>query len=207
MKDKPKWARRSNSANNFDLVVVNSQELDSGRLVQLLDRIQEETHRGLSLSGRANREFRRWVEHQDTPLKSDAYVLLSNWFCTNSGDRRSAVASRCEDLWDELFPCRPTRRLSSPEPGKNHAIVPSEFEPWWKSVLNAQGDDSADLGVIGAQPTPAMTVRSNVGAFDADHGLAPEQQSVRCLSIAEAKAALARTFGVTSDKVEITIRG
>jgi hypothetical protein len=207
MKGKLKWARRSNSTNNFDLVVINFQQLDSARLVHLLDRIQEETHRGLSLSGRANREFRRWAEHPDTPLKSDAYVLLSNWFCTNSGDRRSMVASRCEDLWDELFPCRPVRRLSSPEPGKNHAIVPTEFETWWRSLLNAQGDDAADLGVATA-PSPLATTRgSDLGNSDADDGLTPEQQSVRPLTLAEAKAALARTFGVSPDKVEITIRG
>jgi hypothetical protein len=207
MKGKLKWARRSNSTNNFDLVVINFQQLDSDRLVHLLDRIQEETHRGLSLSGRANREFRRWAEHPDTPLKSDAYVLLSNWFCTNSGDRRSMVASRCEDLWDELFPCRPVRRLSSPEPGKNHAIVPTEFETWWRSLLNAQGDDAADLPVATAPSALGVRRGSDLGNSDADDALTPEQQSVRPLTIAEAKAALARTFGVSPDKVEITIRG
>jgi len=208
MQGKLEWKRQSASANNFDLVLMRPEELDSERVLQLLDRIQEETHRGLSLSGRANREFRRWAEHPDTPLKSDAYVLLSNWFCTNSGDRRSMVASRCEDLWDELFPCRPVRRLSSPEPGKNHAIVPTEFETWWRSLLNAQGDDAADLPVAATAPSArAMTGGSYLGNVDADDGLTPGQQSVRPLTIAEAKAALARTFGVSPDKVEITIRG
>src|SRR5690349_4081018 len=97
MQNTPAWRRRSSSPNNFDLILVRPQELDSARVLHLLDQIGAETHRGLSLSGRANREFRRWAGQPETPLKSDAYVLLSNWFCTNSGDRRSMVANRCED--------------------------------------------------------------------------------------------------------------
>ena len=94
----------------------------------LLNAILRETHRGLTLSSRANREFRRWFDQPDTPLKSEAYVLLSNWFMTQSGDRHSTVATRCEELWDALFPCRPAERLSSPEAGRNHIVSPREFE-------------------------------------------------------------------------------
>src|SRR3954452_18994004 len=95
------WARQFNSANNFDLVLVSPNELNSKWVTELLDRIQSVTHRGLSLSARADKEFRRWCKHPDTPLKSEAYVLLSNWFLTQSGDRHSTVASHCEALWDE----------------------------------------------------------------------------------------------------------
>src|SRR5947208_16297047 len=133
------WRRRSSSPNNFDLVLTAPDQLDAARLLSLLDSIEAETHRGLSLSGRASRELRRWAANPDTPLKSEAYVLLSNWFTTNSGDRRSMVASRCEDLWAFLFLCRPARRLSSPEPNKNHTIVPAEFWSWWNNMLGAEG--------------------------------------------------------------------
>ena len=75
----------------------------------LLENIVKETHRGLSLTSRAIAEFRRFFDHPDTALKSYAYVLLSNWFLTDSGDRNSMVASRCEALWDELFPAAPWR--------------------------------------------------------------------------------------------------
>jgi hypothetical protein len=137
-----KWTRRfPNSANNFDLVTVTPQELDTKRLNMLLNRILEETHRGLTLSSRASTEFRRWFNHTDTPLKSEAYVLLSNWFMTQSGDRHSTVASRCEDLWDSLFPCRPAERLSSSEAGRNHVMVPAEFQGFWRRLSQAQGDD------------------------------------------------------------------
>jgi hypothetical protein len=137
-----KWIRRfPNSANNFDLVLADPQDLDSNRMNTLLTAVLKETHRGLSLSSRASTEFRRWFDQPDTPLKSEAYVLLSNWFMTQSGDRHSTVASHCEDLWDALFPCRPMNRLSSPEAGRNHVMIPAEFRSFWRRLLEAQGEN------------------------------------------------------------------
>jgi len=154
MNQKLQWARAfPNSTNNFDLVLLNPQDLDSKRMIALLDGILSETHRGLTLSSRAIKEFRRWFERPDMPLKSEAYVLLSNWFMTQSGDRHSMVATHCEHLWDALFPCRPTDRLSSPEPGRNHVILPAEFESLWRRILETQGDSGetnrppADLNI------------------------------------------------------------
>jgi hypothetical protein len=170
------------------------------RVLNLLQLIETETHRGLSLSGRASREFRRWTEHPDTPLKSDAYVLLSNWFSTSSGDRRSMVASRCEDLWDFLFPCRPARRLSSPDPGKNHSIVPTEFWNWWSALLSAQGDDLL-------VPKAETILSIDVPPPEDKLGSSPDRRSNQPLTIAEAKAGLAQTFGVSPDKIEVIIRG
>lgn len=139
------WTRQfPNSANNFDLVLVSPLTLDAERMDVLLDGILGETRRGLTLSSRASKEFRRWFDQPDTPLKSEAYVLLSNWFMTQSGDRLSTVASRCEDLWDALFPCRPEERLSSPEAGRNHVMAAAEFERFWRRVLEAQGDNVSE---------------------------------------------------------------
>jgi len=133
------WSRKSaHSANDFDLVLENPQEADFPVFIGLLDAILNESHRGLTLSSRAAQEFRRWFEHPNTPLKSEAYVLLSNWFMTQSGDRHSMVASRCEALWDALFPCRPKERLS--EPGRNHVIVPAQFENLWRMILEVRGE-------------------------------------------------------------------
>jgi hypothetical protein len=106
----------------------------------LLDNIEAEEWRKLTLSSRASKEFRRWFSQPDTPLKSEAYVLLSNWFLTNGGDRRSMLATRCEGLWDALFPCRPVDRLSSSAPGRNHLMISSEFERFWPRLLAIQGD-------------------------------------------------------------------
>ena len=145
------WLRRfPSSANNFDVVLANPQELDSSRMNELLDGIEKETHRGLTLSSRACKEFRRWFSQPDTPLKSEAYVLLSNWFLTQSGDRHSTVAIHCEALWDALFPCRPVTRLSSSAPGKNHAMETAEFESFWRRLLAAQGEDVQEVPSVPA---------------------------------------------------------
>ncbi len=117
---------------------------------ELLDGIEKETHRGLTLSSRACKEFRRWFSQPDTPLKSEAYVLLSNWFLTQSGDRHSTVAIHCEALWDALFPCRPVTRLSSSAPGKNHAMETAEFESFWRRLLAAQGEDVQEVPSVPA---------------------------------------------------------
>jgi hypothetical protein len=150
------WARTfPNSANNFDLTLPDPKALNAGQMKALLGFIEEECHRGLTLSSRACQEFRRWFDQPDTPLKSEAYVLLSNWFMTQSGDRHSTVASRCEDLWDSLFPCRPIDRLSSPMPGRNHLMLPAEFDSFWRRVLKAQGE-CVDVD----RPSTASTVEA-----------------------------------------------
>jgi hypothetical protein len=144
---KLRWARRvENSAHNFDLILINPQDLDSNRINTLLEGILGETHRGLTLSSDACQELQRWINNPGTPLKSTAYVLLSNWFMTRGGDRNSMVATGCEALWDELFPCRPVERLSSPQAGRNHVMIPSEFASFWQRVLKAQGEDPSGLG-------------------------------------------------------------
>ena len=168
------WLRRVPiSANNFDVVLANPQELDSERMNELLDGIEKETHRGLTLSSRACTEFRRWFSQTDTPLKSDAYVLLSNWFLTQSGDRHSMVATRCEALWDALFPCRPLKRLSSSAPGRNHAMEPAEFESFWRRLLAAQGEVVQEHA---GMPTSNVRVRSRTGTLPEDgDGSGPDQ--------------------------------
>jgi hypothetical protein len=169
-----RWLRRfPNSENNFEVVLANPQELNSERMNELLDSIEKETHRGLTLSSRACTEFRRWFSQTDTPLKSEAYVLLSNWFLTQSGDRHSMVATRCEALWDALFPCRPVKRLSSSAPGRNHAMEPAEFESFWRRLLAAQGEVVQEHT---GMPTSNVKVRSRTRALLEDgDGSRPNQ--------------------------------
>jgi hypothetical protein len=156
-----KWTRRfSHSTNNFDLVLSTPEQLDSKQMNALLDAIMAEAHRGLSLSSRASSEFQRWFDHPDTPLKSEAYVRLSNWFMTQSGDRHSTVASRCEDLWDALFPCRPMERLSSPEPGRNHVMLPGEFQSFWRRLLEAQGESVREPVESSTAPNSELPLRT-----------------------------------------------
>jgi hypothetical protein len=135
------WARFSpKSLNNFDLILKSPSGINSKKLHTLLDLVLEEKHRGVTLSSRATSEFRRWFDQLNTPLKSEAYVSLSNWFLTDSGDRHSEVATCCESMWDVLFLCRPVERLSSPKPGKNHVILPTAFDKFWIRLTAAQGD-------------------------------------------------------------------
>jgi hypothetical protein len=149
-----KWRRASpNSVNDFDLILINPDEVDFPQMEKILGNVESETHRGLTLSSRASMEFERWFRQPDTPLKSEAYVQLSNWFMTRSGDRHSTVATHCEELWDALFPCRPVERLSLPQAGRNHVVVPAEFERFWGRVLEAQGQDIGETN-----DTPAESV-------------------------------------------------
>ena len=134
------WKRQApNSVNNFDLVVENPGDVDPQRLEQLLNDVLNEKHR-VFLSGRASEELQRWFSNPTSPLMSEAYVLLSNWFMTRGGDRHSLLASRCEDLWDALFPCRPPARLSSSRPGRNHLVIAAAFDSFWQRVLAIQGE-------------------------------------------------------------------
>lgn len=150
------WTRRSADSNrNFDLVLQNPEDLEPVRMHGLLDSIVQERHRGQTLNRRAITEFRRFFDQPGTPLRSAAYVLLSNWFLTRSGDRHSVVAFRCEALWDELFPCRPLERLSSPAAGKNHILLVSEFQSFWFRASKAQAESGApvELGGVPSSPT------------------------------------------------------
>jgi hypothetical protein len=151
MSARMRWFRRfPGSANNFDLVLANAPEMDAARMSELLDGIEKETHRGLTLSHRARQEFRRWFSQPDTPLKTEAYVLLSNWFLTGGGDRHSTLATRCEALWDELFSCRPVERLSSSAAGRNHVMGAAEFERFWQRLLTAQCEDVREAAGVPA---------------------------------------------------------
>jgi hypothetical protein len=171
MNQKCRWRRSfPNSANNFDLSLVDSLAPEADCLRELPGDILAEKHRGsITLASHAALEFQRWFEHPDTPLKSPAYVSLSNWFLTTSGDRKSMVATRCENLWDTLFPCRPPARLSSPQPGRNHVMIPAAFERFWQCMTVAQG---ADLRQAGGGPS-----ESNAGMQTHASGPAAMQSS------------------------------
>jgi hypothetical protein len=188
----PIWKRRfAESNSNFDLILQNPKHLDPARMHSLLESIVQETHRGLTLNGRAIEEFRRFFDHPDTPLKSIAYVLLSNWFLTGSGDRNSMLASRCEALWDELFSCRPLRRLSSPVAGKNHIALASEFESFWARMSKAQGETAST-----AEPREPT-------AFHAGDVLQDAPQDVSSLATGSASEASASTVKA-DDQVRAT---
>jgi len=138
-----RWQRKSpNSNNNFDLILISPEEADVPALSAILDSIIAVQHRGLTLNSAATQTFRDWLDNPSEPLKSLAYVSLSNWFLTNGGDRHSEVAICCERLWDALFACRPERRLSSSLRAQNQRMLPEEFARFWPRLMAAQNDDS-----------------------------------------------------------------
>lgn len=92
-------------------------------------------------------------------------------------------------------------RLSSPEPGKNHAVVPSEFMNWWGAVLSAQGDE---VPILNAE---IMSSKLAPPSEDKDQSSPNRLVEMRPLTIPEAKISLAQTFGVSPDKIKIIIRG
>lgn len=133
------WKRRAPESNrDFDLVLLNPEDLNPARMHELLTNITAVKHR-VEFSRLAVKEFRRFFEDPASPLMSQAYVRLSNWFLNTGGDSGSRLARRCEALWDELFAIRPLERLSSPIPGLNHIAKKSEFQSFWSRLSTAQG--------------------------------------------------------------------
>jgi hypothetical protein len=156
------WRRRiPEHCSNFDLSLVNSEDLDRGRMHELLEAIMKETHRRLTLSGRAYRELKTFFDSPTSALRASSYALLSNWFTTRGGDRNSMVASRCEALWDELFQSRPLERLTSPTAGQNHIVLASEFASFWARLSKAQGNSGAQPTTTHDNTTPMNTAPVN----------------------------------------------
>lgn len=184
---KPIWRRRiPDHHTNFDLVLVSPEDLDRRRMHGLLEAIVKETHRGLSLSGRAQRELQTFFDNPTSSLRASSYALLSNWFTTRGGDKNSVVATRCEALWDEMFQSRPLERLTSPTAGQNHIVLPSEFAAFWARLSKAQGNssepprsahDEPSMNPAPADPSPTAN-KSLAGPIPAaptiDRGVAHE---------------------------------
>ena len=133
-----KWRRVDpGSDSDFDLVLDGSlspgERAEIGNLLDRIDKADE--HRGLKppLDQRARKEFRRWLDSPNIPLRSQSYARLSNWFLSTPTYSNTEHARLCEALWDALFPCPPPR-LTSTESGQNHIVILSKFETWWQAV-------------------------------------------------------------------------
>ena len=119
------------SDSNFDLELDGSLSPgERAEIGNLLDSIDAEG----KLDESARNEFRRWLDRPDTPLRSTAYALLSNWFLSTPRYSNTAHAQLCEALWNALFPCRPPERFTLLYPDPNYAIMSIEFEAWWQAV-------------------------------------------------------------------------
>lgn len=201
------WKRRiPDHPTNFDLVLVDPH-LDQSRMHELLEAIMKETHRRLSLSGRAYRELKTFFDNPTSVLRASSYALLSNWFTTRGGDRNSMVASRCEALWDEMFQTRPLERLTSPTAGQNHIVLPSEFASFWARLSRVQGNSDV----------PATSTSTNTALMNADPSNAPPAVSTIAVSTPPAAPAALKSIMlhegeaihavITKDGMHIDIKG
>ena len=124
-----RWKRHSN--HDFDIVLDGSLSPgERDEIGSLFDRIGAERR----LDEGALNEFRRWLDRPNTPLRSKAYALLSNWFLSVPQYSNTEHARLCEALWDTLFPCRPLERFTRRYPDRNYEIMSNEFESWWQAV-------------------------------------------------------------------------
>jgi len=90
--------------------------------------------------------------------------------------------------------------------------TPNVWQGWRNPVRYATLEDlGIDPTTIDFQPMPPRTANAAgepvMEDGDADSAPAEINQGVQDLSIAQAKAGLAAMFGVSRDKIEITIRG
>lgn len=180
MKEKTKlvWKRRmAGHGSNFDLILVNHNALDRGRMLELLEAIMKESHRGLSLNYDGYNGLKAFFNDPHRPLKASAYALLSNWFLTSSGDKSSMVATRCEALWDEMFVVRPFVRLTSPASGQNHKVLAAEFPSFWSRLTEADGTDEAEVLNV-ARPTSPTPVLNNSSANQVSLHTPPSAENV-----------------------------
>jgi len=136
---KLKWERVNNS---FDLRVKNFGKIDKDKLIKLFEDVESSKcfHQHISAK-RFLIPFKKWLEDTKRPLQGETYAVLSNWFKTRKARvPESQLGENAKKLWEALFCAVPQDRLTSPEPGENHKILPEEFALWWPRQLRCQQD-------------------------------------------------------------------
>ncbi|MCL5279993.1 MAG: hypothetical protein M1376_08820 [Planctomycetes bacterium] len=132
------WTRASSRQDRFDLKLMNPEVLDVAHCKQILREVETRDGRNPPhFSTDADREFRRWLDDLDSPLREQAYARLSNWFLTHKDDCKSSpLAEAARELWNALFCAEPGDRLTSPEAG--HKMLPEKFDRWWSKQSACQ---------------------------------------------------------------------
>jgi hypothetical protein len=133
------WKRILQPEDEYALVLTNPEDVDVVRLKRLFDQVKNVTGgRGRSFSTQATKAFEQWLNGVESPLPSQAYARLSNWFLTDATvDRESSLGERSGLFWDALFSVRPAKRLTPPK--DNSQIVDIAFLSWWKRQEASQG--------------------------------------------------------------------
>ena len=157
---KPVWRRQQDS---YDLQMVSTERLDHERLNTLYQNFMSSPFPPQpSFSQYLREDLKEWVANSTPPLVSQAYVSLSNWFLSAPAFANSSRGVAAGALWDFLFRCRPKYRLSSPDSGQNHRIIPAEFDAWWKEQEVLQGSSSPVVGTNNARNPMQQTKFDNL---------------------------------------------
>jgi len=134
-----KWDRVA--PESFDLKLVNINSLDLNRLRSLYETFLSTkwADSKLGINRYLREDLRSWIDSPTKPLGSRVYVTLSNWFLSIDAFKNDPRGKAAGELWDFLFLCHPSDRLSPTEGGRNHEIIPERFNRWWAEQQTLQG--------------------------------------------------------------------
>jgi hypothetical protein len=134
-----KWDRLTQGS--FDLKLQNVNSLDLNRLRNLYESFisTKWADSNLGINKYLREDLKSWTDVPTGPLASRVYVTLSNWFSSIDAFKNSERGNAARTLWDFLFLCRPSDRLSPTEGGRNHEIIPERFNKWWAEQQGLQG--------------------------------------------------------------------
>jgi hypothetical protein len=136
-----KWNRVA--LDSFDLRLQNADMLDHERLKTLYKTLlnakfaEKRGARDLGFPPFIRDDLRDWIDVPKEPLISGVYVTLSNWFLSIGAFKNSERGIAAGRIWDVLFCCRPSDRLSFV--AKRHEIIPEKFDQWWATQQKLQG--------------------------------------------------------------------
>ncbi len=134
---KLKWNR---FGNGFDLICLNSDQLDQKAARILLRKIKviyDDFKKPFDED--ASKLWQEWIENPRQPLQETAYCILSNWFLTESPASISIRAGLALILWHKLFCAIPDSRLTNWEIS-SRKVIPYKFRQWWKKQQKCQKD-------------------------------------------------------------------
>jgi 5-methylcytosine-specific restriction endonuclease McrBC GTP-binding regulatory subunit McrB len=134
-----KWDRVA--PDSFDLRLQNVDSLDLNALRTLYETFVSTkwADSDLGINKYLREDLKSWIDVPAQPLASRVYVTLSNWFSSIDAFKNSDRGNAAGALWDFLFLCRPSDRLSPTEAGKNHVLIPERFDTWWAEQQKLQG--------------------------------------------------------------------
>jgi 5-methylcytosine-specific restriction protein B len=129
------WKRDS-----YQLSLENPAEVETSDLEELYSALVATAPSSNGIDKDLKKAMEVWIKAPETPLQSETYVLLSNWFLSDATHAKSATGEAAGRIWDSLFRCRPKQRLSYSN--SNDVVLPERFEEWWAEQARLQGSST-----------------------------------------------------------------